>query len=82
LEVELEQRRPDIIYACGPMDMLKCVIGIAENHSIPCEISVETEMACGIGVCLGCAVENSHTSGRYLHACLDGPVFNAGAIKL
>jgi len=82
LEVQVAALKPDIIYACGPLEMLKCVIGIAENHSIACEVSIETAMACGIGVCLGCAVENSDVSDGYLHACLDGPVFNASAIKL
>ncbi len=82
LEIEVERLRPDIIYACGPMDMLKCVIGIAETHSVPCEISIETAMACGIGVCLGCAVERQDSSGKYLHACLDGPVFDASEINL
>ena len=82
LEVEVEALKPDIIYACGPLEMLKCVIGIAENHSIPCEVSIETAMACGIGVCLGCAVENRKSCEKYLHACMDGPVFNAREINL
>jgi dihydroorotate dehydrogenase electron transfer subunit len=81
LEEQAAALKPDMIYACGPTGMLECVVGIAESHSIPCEISIETAMACGIGVCLGCAVESSHASGKYLHACVDGPVFNTRRIR-
>jgi dihydroorotate dehydrogenase electron transfer subunit len=77
LELASKRRRPDIIYACGPMEMLNCVIHIAESNNIPCQISIETIMACGIGACLGCAVERKDNSGSYMHACLDGPVFDA-----
>jgi dihydroorotate dehydrogenase electron transfer subunit len=76
------ESRPDIIYACGPMAMLKCVINIARAHEIPCQVSIETMMACGMGACLGCAVEGAAASNRYLHACVDGPVFDANELKL
>jgi len=82
LEIALEKGRPDIIYACGPLEMLKCVAGIAEKHTVTCQVSIETIMACGMGACLGCAVERKETSGNYMHACLDGPVFDAGALHL
>ena len=81
LEVAAEQRRPDLIVACGPMAMLDCVIGIAEKHHIPCQVSIETMMACGMGACLGCAVEGRGEGAGYLHACLDGPVFDAADLK-
>jgi dihydroorotate dehydrogenase electron transfer subunit len=71
------QDPPDLIYACGPMDMLRCVIGVAATRGIPCQVSIETMMACGIGACLGCAVASRHFPQRYLHACMDGPVFDA-----
>jgi dihydroorotate dehydrogenase electron transfer subunit len=73
---------PDIVYACGPLAMLKCVIDMAEGHAVRCQISIETAMACGIGACLGCAVEQRDASGKYLHACLDGPVFDTDKIRL
>jgi dihydroorotate dehydrogenase electron transfer subunit len=82
LEEALEQHRPQLIVACGPMAMLACVIGIAEKHRIPCQVSIETRMACGMGACLGCAVEGRADRGHYLHACLDGPVFDAADVKL
>ncbi len=74
-------RRPDIIYACGPMPMLRAVADIARNHSIRCELSIETIMACGLGACLGCAVNKDDASGKYQHVCIDGPVFDAGKLK-
>lgn len=82
LEIASSTRRPDIIYACGPVEMLKCVVGIAEKYSVPCQISMETVMACGMGACLGCAVEKKEASDSYLHACMDGPVFEANRVKI
>ena len=61
----VEAHRPDIIYACGPSAMLDCVAGVALLHGIGCEISIESRMACGIGACLGCAVENRKNPDRF-----------------
>ena len=82
LEEAVNRIAPDMIAACGPMDMLTCVIGIAEKYRIPCQVSIETMMACGMGACLGCAVECRTDPDHYLHACLDGPVFDADVVKL
>ena len=82
LEMKSKNDRPDIIYACGPLDMLKCVGEIAEKYHVPCEVSVETVMACGMGACLGCAVEKKEMKKAYLHACIDGPVFDIRTINL
>jgi len=82
LEVAAMKNKPDIIYACGPLEMLKCIVGIAEKLAIPCQVSIETTMACGMGACLGCAVEKKESSEDYLHACLDGPVFDTRMVKL
>ncbi|MEE4262767.1 MAG: dihydroorotate dehydrogenase electron transfer subunit [Desulfobacteraceae bacterium] len=73
----VDRNPPDLIVACGPMAMLACVIGIAEKHRVACQVSIETVMACGMGACLGCAVEGRPDRDRYLHACMDGPVFDA-----
>jgi dihydroorotate dehydrogenase electron transfer subunit len=78
----IQHRAPDAIYACGPLDMLKCIVGFAEAHSIHCQISIETRMACGMGVCLGCAVASREDDSRFLHACLDGPVFDIRTVQL
>lgn len=82
LESAMDGIPPDIVYACGPLDMLRCVIDLAEGHGVRCQVSIETAMACGIGACLGCAVEGRGESGKYLHACLDGPVFDTETIRL
>jgi dihydroorotate dehydrogenase electron transfer subunit len=82
LETAVETHRPNIIYACGPLEMLKCVAGISEKHDVACQISIETIMACGMGACLGCAVERKAASGNYMHACLDGPVFDTKCLRL
>ena len=82
LEMATRSNRPDIIYACGPLAMLKCVANIAEAHTVPCQISIETVMACGMGACLGCAVETKKGAAKYLHACVDGPVFDVETLKI
>lgn len=78
----IKEHRPDMIYACGPTPMLKAVAQMAEMHAVPCQVSIETMMACGMGACLGCAVESKKDSDKYFHACADGPVFDASIIKL
>jgi dihydroorotate dehydrogenase electron transfer subunit len=82
LETITEGYKPDVIYACGPLEMLKCVAGIAEKHQVPCQVSIEAVMACGMGACLGCAIEKKGMKKAYVHACMDGPVFDIGAISL
>ena len=61
------------IYACGPMPMMKAVANVAREKGIWCEVSLENQMACGIGACL-CCVEN--TKEGNLCVCKEGPVFN------
>ena len=73
-----EGEKPDVIYSCGPHAMLKTVADLARSEKIPCEVSVEANMACGIGACLGCAVPTAE--GYYLQVCEDGPVFDAKMI--
>jgi dihydroorotate dehydrogenase electron transfer subunit len=82
LERAVRDQLPDIIYACGPSPMLKAVIQIAGRHGIPCQVSVETMMACGLGACLGCVVEKAGETGKYFHACIDGPVFDGAIINI
>ena len=73
------------IYTCGPTGMLAAVAKIAEENRIPCQVSLEERMACGVGVCLGCPVrvkkitknDERKTMNEYKMVCKDGPVFNA-----
>lgn len=82
IEAEIEKDVPDIIYACGPHPMLKAVADIAEKSRINCQVSIEILMACGMGACLGCAVKKKKESDKYLHVCIDGPVFNTNELSL
>ncbi|MFZ1948424.1 MAG: dihydroorotate dehydrogenase electron transfer subunit [bacterium] len=66
------------IVGCGPRDMLRRVAAVSAERDLPCQVSVEEMMACGLGACLACAVPRF--GGGYLHACTDGPVFEARAI--
>jgi dihydroorotate dehydrogenase electron transfer subunit len=66
------------VYTCGPDRMMAAVAEICARAGVPCEVSLETPMGCGYGVCLGCPVKR--TSGGYLYACMDGPCIDATAI--
>lgn len=73
------------IYACGPRQMLKEVSELSWIYSIPCYVSLEERMACGVGACLGCAVKIKVPSSQfpvpsYKMVCKDGPVFRAEEI--
>ena len=78
----LKKEKPEIVFACGPIPMLREVMAISRKEGIPCQVSIETMMACGMGACLGCAVEKRDSKETYLHACMDGPVFDAERIKI
>ncbi len=77
LEKALDAGPADLICACGPQGMLKAVAAIAASREIPCQVSIEAMMACGMGACLGCAVPVRDDATRYRHVCMDGPVFDA-----
>lgn len=68
------------VFACGPNPMLKALAEFCRDHGVPCEVSLESVMGCGIGICYGCTVEvrnpgNSGTSTILL--CREGPVLDA-----
>ena len=65
------------IYTCGPEIMMRGVAKIALNSKIPCEVSFEKRMACGLGACLSCSIDT--TLGRR-KVCKDGPVFDANLV--
>lgn len=66
------------ILACGPKPMLRGVAQVAKQYGIPCQVSMEERMACGVGACLGCAIQMA--DGSMKHVCKDGPVFDAGEV--
>jgi dihydroorotate dehydrogenase electron transfer subunit len=63
------------VYTCGPDRMMARVAELCAFRDVPCEASLETPMACGYGVCLGCPVPT--TDGQYLYACVHGPCIDA-----
>lgn len=76
-ELEAAGRRVKV-YTCGPSGMMAAVARICEGRGALCEVSVETPMACGYGVCLGCPVPLR--AGGFLYACSEGPCIDASAI--
>jgi dihydroorotate dehydrogenase electron transfer subunit len=66
------------VCACGPHAMLRAVGAIAEQHGIPCYVSMEERMACGLGACMGCSIPQK--AGGYKRACKEGPVFDSREI--
>lgn len=75
----------DIIYACGPMPMLRALKEYAAEHEIECYISMEERMACGIGACLACVCKSkekdAHSNVNNKRICKEGPVFLAQEVE-
>lgn len=76
----------EIIYACGPMPMLKAIKSYAQEKDIEAQISLEERMACGIGACLGCVCKtknkDEHTNVNNTRICTDGPVFDSRIVDI
>lgn len=85
LKQDMEKSKYDCIYACGPLPMLKAIQKYANENNIDCQISLEEKMACGLGVCLGCAVKTAKSpkeAPEYWHVCKGGPVFNSKDVEI
>lgn len=85
LKEDIEKTKPSMIYACGPLPMLKAVQTLSIEKNIPCQISLEEKMGCGLGACLGCAVKTANSpddAPQYWHVCKAGPVFNAKDVSI
>jgi dihydroorotate dehydrogenase electron transfer subunit len=78
LERTLDEEGPATVYACGPTAMMRRAAALSAQSSRPCLVSLENPMACGFGVCLGCAVPRRE--GGFRLVCRDGPVFQASEI--
>jgi dihydroorotate dehydrogenase electron transfer subunit len=74
--------RPRIV-CCGPEPMMEAVAHIAREAHVPCQVSLETPMACGIGICFTCVAKVRQPGGGwdYKRTCVEGPVFDAAAIE-
>jgi dihydroorotate dehydrogenase electron transfer subunit len=79
----IHEARTDVIYACGPMPMLRQVTALARRYDIPVQVAVEESMACGVGVCMTCVLPVVGSDGitRMVRACVDGPVFRGEQVR-
>jgi dihydroorotate dehydrogenase electron transfer subunit len=78
LEEALAEGGPLRVYACGPTPMMRRCAELAAARGVPCVASLENHMACGFGVCLGCAAPRA--AGGYLLVCRDGPCVDAAGV--
>jgi dihydroorotate dehydrogenase electron transfer subunit len=71
------------VVCCGPERMMHAVAEISHQHDVRCQVSLETPMACGIGICFSCVAKVRDSSGTwdYRRTCVEGPVFDASAIE-
>ena len=78
LREKLADDKNCVVYACGPMPMLKGIAEMCKDFQVPCYVSLEQRMACGIGACLCCGQKIIDKDGveHIRHVCKDGPVFN------
>jgi dihydroorotate dehydrogenase electron transfer subunit len=79
MSIEQTITRSTVVYACGPMPMLKACHELALRTKCACFVSVEQVMACGVGACMGCAVKTA--GGGYARACHEGPVFKSNNLQ-
>jgi dihydroorotate dehydrogenase electron transfer subunit len=80
-EAEVADGRCRIV-CCGPEKMMEAVAHIAREANVPCQVSLETPMACGIGICFSCVTKVRQADGGwdYRRTCVEGPVFDAEQI--
>ena len=83
LDQVIHDGRTDVIYACGPMPMLRQVTVLARRYDIPVQVAVEEAMACGVGVCMTCVLPVIGSDGitRMSRSCADGPVYRGEQIR-
>lgn len=77
LKEDLRKKAPQIVYTCGPKKMMEKVFEICEELNIPCQVSMEEKMGCGIGACLVCSCKTKKKEQKniYSKVCKDGPVY-------
>src|ERR1051325_4674653 len=84
LKMHLQRDNYDtpMIFGCGPNAMLKALSTLAEEFGIPCQVSLESPMACGVGLCQGCPVALAGDEKRYALICREGPVFDSKKVRI
>jgi dihydroorotate dehydrogenase electron transfer subunit len=76
-----KQERPQHLLGCGPEPMMKALAALARCWDIPCHLSLETPMACGVGICFSCVTRVRTGEGwDYRRVCVEGPVFDAACL--
>ena len=84
--IEAERLKADVIFACGPMPMLRAIKKYAAESGMEAYISLEERMACGVGACLGCVCKttkvDAHSHVNNARICTEGPVFEAGEVDI
>jgi len=73
-EAELRKNSYDMIYTCGPELMIKRILDLSMQHSIPIQASLERIIKCGIGICGSCIIDS-------LRVCREGPVFDGEVLR-
>jgi len=83
-DIDDHDPKETVVFGCGPAPMIQSLRRLLDNNRIPCQVSLEERMACGIGACLGCAIAIGGPGGKteYRKVCEDGPVFDIREILL
>jgi dihydroorotate dehydrogenase electron transfer subunit len=79
----IDRRGAGVVYACGPMGMLRAVSDVAAAHGAVAQVAVEEAMACGIGICMTCVMPVVGSDGltRMVRSCVEGPVFRGDRVR-
>jgi dihydroorotate dehydrogenase electron transfer subunit len=81
LEQHVGPEGPRHLVGCGPEPMLHALADLAQRHGLPCHVSLETPMACGVGICFSCVATIRTGDGwDYRRVCVEGPVFDAAKV--
>ncbi|HYV39599.1 MAG TPA: dihydroorotate dehydrogenase electron transfer subunit, partial [Gemmataceae bacterium] len=81
LEQQISQVGPSHLVGCGPEPMLHALAELAKKYKLQCHVSLETPMACGVGICFSCVTKICVEGGwDYRRVCVDGPVFDAANV--
>ncbi|MDE7194243.1 MAG: dihydroorotate dehydrogenase electron transfer subunit [Oscillospiraceae bacterium] len=82
LAEELDKGEVGAVLACGPEPMLRAIVKLCLERDVPCQVSMEQRMGCGVGACVGCTcVLDRGGKDYYARVCKDGPVFDAKEVK-
>ena len=72
---------PQQLVGCGPEPMLRALAEVARRWNVPCDVSLETPMACGVGICFSCVTRVTTSDGwDYRRVCVEGPIFDAAKL--